>query len=327
MSIHILLECVGDPSSMLIRGGVPRSEIRVDPDAAGLPTSSLHESIRGARAVISPLTIRIDEAFLDAAGPGLGVVANYAVGVDNIDLEACRSRNVVVCNGPPPMIEPTADIAWFLLLGAARRTRAGIALAESGDWTGYAPGLLLGHRLVGGTILIVGAGRIGTAVARRAVGWEMEVLYTARSDKPALHEPPIGAARVALEEGLSRADAVVLTPSLNPSTHHLIDAQALERMKPDAVLVNVSRGPVVDEIALADALRNGRIFGAGLDVFEREPAIAPELRNAPNVLMLPHLGSATIEDRSDLTRLTVDNVLAVLAGRRPPFAVDSTPES
>ena len=322
MSIHILLECVGDPSSMLIREGVPPSEIRVDPDAASLPSSDLHESIRGAQAVISPLTIRIDDAFLEAAGPGLRVVANYAVGVDNIDLEACRARNVVVCNGPPPMVEPTADIAWFLLLGATRRVREGIALAESGDWTGYAPGLLLGHRLVGGTILVVGAGRIGAAVARRAVGWEMEVLYTARSDKPALHEPPIGASRVSLEEGLSRADAVVLTPSLNPSTHHLIDAEALDRMKSNAVLVNVSRGPVVDEVALAEALRRGRIFGAGLDVFEREPTIAPELLDAPNVLMLPHLGSATTEDRGDLTRLSVENVLAVLAGRRPPFAVD-----
>ena len=251
----------------------------------------------------------------------LKVVANYAVGVDNIDLEACAARGVAVCNGPPPMVEPTADIAWALLLATARRLREGIRVAESGDWTGYDSQLLLGHRLHGGTLLVVGAGRIGAAVARRAIGWNMRVLYTARTPKPALEASPISATKVALEDGLPLADAVVLTISLDHSTRHLIDAAALALMKPSSVLVNVSRGPVVDEIALANALSEKRILGAGLDVYEHEPKIEPRLLDCPNVMVLPHIGSATVEDRLDLTRLSVENILAVLSGRKPPHEI------
>ena len=321
MSIHVLLNCVGDPIPMFREAGFATEDVVVTPKATHLEIADLHQLIRGSTAILAPLTIKIDGAFLDAAGPMLKVVANYAVGVDNIDLEACAARGVAVCNGPPPMVEPTADIAWALLLATARRLREGIRVAESGDWTGYDSQLLLGHRLHGGTLLVVGAGRIGAAVARRAIGWNMRVLYTARTPKPALEASPISATKVALEDGLPLADAVVLTISLDHSTRHLIDAAALALMKPSSVLVNVSRGPVVDEIALANALSEKRILGAGLDVYEHEPKIEPRLLDCPNVMVLPHIGSATIEDRLDLTRLSVENILAVLTGRKPPHEV------
>jgi glyoxylate reductase len=327
VSVHVLLNCVGDPVQLLESGGIALADVTITPDAARHSIEDLHDLVRGATAVLTPLTIRVDEAFLDAAGPGLRVVANYAVGVDNIDLEACENRGVVVCNGPPPMVEPTADIAWALVLAAARRIREGISLAESGDWRGFDPHLLLGHRLTGGTLLVVGAGRIGAAVARRSIGWGMKVHYTARSEKPDLHEPPIAASRVTLEEGLRIADAVVLTPSLNSSTRHLMNERTIGIMKPEAVLVNVSRGPVVDESALAAALHAGRIHGAGLDVFEHEPSIHPSLLDAPNLTMLPHIGSATVEDRTELTRICIENIACVLDGSEPRFSVDTSPAS
>ena len=323
--IHVLLDCVGDPLPLLMQRGFRRSEITITPDAGSLPPARVRAIVRGATAVLSPLTITIDDAFLEAAGSSLRVIANYAVGVDNIDLVACHRRDVVVCNGPPPMVEPTADIAWALLLATTRRVRAGIALAESGSWAGYDPKLLLGHRLTGGTLLVVGAGRIGAAVARRSIGWDMQVLYTARSEKPDLHEPPIGASRVTLEAGLPLADAVVLTTSLNESTRHLMNARTIDLMKRTAVLVNVSRGPVVDEAALAAALHAGGIHGAGLDVFEHEPKIDPGLIDAGNVVLLPHIGSATIEDRTELTRICVDEIASVLEGSKPRFPVDTGP--
>jgi len=322
--IIVLLDCVGDAAAMfddaLQRAGL-RADVEIVPDAGGLDTGDLHARIRGAAALVTPLTLRVDADLLDAAGPGLKVVANYAVGFDNIDLAACATRSVTVCNGPPPMTEPTADIAWSLLLGAARRVREGLDLARSGEWAGYDARLLLGHRLVGGTLLVVGAGRIGAAVARRSLGWNMRILYTARTPKPDLEAAPYHAERTTLADGLPQADAVVITTAFTPETRHLIDGRALGRMKSTAVLVNVSRGPVVDEAALADALAAGTIFAAGLDVYEEEPTIHPRLLQLPNALLLPHLGSSTVEDRTDLTGICAENVAAVLAGGTPPFRV------
>lgn len=325
MRILILLDCVGDPrpafAARFAEAGLDDATVTIVPDAGRLSAHELQAAVAGASALVTPLTLDVDEALLDAAGSGLQVVANYAVGFDNIDLDACVRRDVTVCNGPPPMTEPTADLAWALLLGALRRVREGLDLATSGEWSGYDAHLLLGHRLVGGTLLVVGAGRIGSAVARRSLGWDMNVLYTARSDKPHLEAAPIGASRTTLEKGLPLADAVVVTTSLTTETRHLIDASALSRMKSTAVLVNVSRGPVVDENALADALADGTIFAAGLDVYEHEPRIHENLAARPNALLLPHIASATVEDREDLTGICAENVVAVLAGHAPPFAV------
>ena len=331
MRTLVLLDCVGDPrprfETAAARAGLDGCRIEVVPDAVDLSSEELGAKIAGASALITPLTLKVDDEILDAAGPNLQVVANYAVGHDNIDVAACADRGVTVCNGPPPMTEPTADLAWALLLGAIRRVREGLALATSGNWSGYDAGLLLGHRLNGGTLLIVGAGRIGSAVARRSLGWNMKVLYTARSAKPHLESEPIKGRRTTLEEGLPLADAVVVTTALTPQTRHLIDASALASMKRKAVLVNVSRGPVVDERALAGALATGGIFAAGLDVYENEPRIHPDLVDLPNALLLPHIASATVEDREDLTDICVENVISVLGGREPRFEVPPIRES
>ena len=327
MRVLILLDCVGDPvprfETAATRAGLGGLRVEVISNANDLSSAELEAKIAGASALITPLTLKVDAEILDAAGPNLMVVANYAVGYDNIDLAACTERGVTVCNGPPPMTEPTADLAWTLLLGAIRRVREGLSLATGGNWSGYDAGLLLGHRLTGGTLMIVGAGRIGSAVARRSLGWNMKVLYTARSAKPDLESKPISARRTTLEEGLPLADAVVVTTALTPETRHLIDASALAAMKKKAVLVNVSRGPVVDEGALAKALATGGIFAAGLDVYENEPRIHPDLVDLPNALLLPHIASATVEDREDLTDICVENVVSVLGGQEPRFKVPS----
>ena len=190
MRVLVLLDCVGDPHSRFesaaIGADLDDLQVEVVSNATDLPTRELEARIAGASALVTPLTLKVDEQLLDAVGSDLAVVANYAVGHDNIDVDACARRGVVVCNGPPPMTEPTADLAWTLLLGAIRRVREGLSLATGGDWSGYDARLLLGHRLIGGTLLIVGAGRIGSAVARRSLGWDMKVLYTARSAKPHL---------------------------------------------------------------------------------------------------------------------------------------------
>jgi glyoxylate reductase len=329
MRVLVLLDCVGDPrprfETAAGEAGLDGLRVEVIPNATELSRDDLASSVAGAEALVTPLTLKVDDRLLEAAGPALRVVANYAVGFDNIDVAACTRRNVTVCNGPPPMTEPTADLAWTLLLGAIRRVREGLSLATSGNWAGYDAGLLLGHRLIGGTLLVVGAGRIGSAVARRSLGWDMKVLYTARSTKPHLESDPIGATRTSLEEGLPLADAVVVTTALTPETRHLIDAAALAAMKRTAVLVNVSRGPVVDEAALAKALADGSIFAAGLDVYEHEPRIHADLVDLPNALLLPHIASATVEDRTDLTGICVENVVSVLAGREPRFSVSAPP--
>ena len=329
MRIVVLLDCVGEAGprfkASLAKAGFGEDDVFVDlvPDGGSRSKTELHQLIAGAVAIVTPLTLRVDAPLLDAAGPALKVVANYAVGFDNIDREACAEREVIVCNGPPPMTEPTADLAWALVLAAIRRLREGLDLTRSGDWKGHEPQMLLGHRLVGRNLLVVGAGRIGGAVARRSIGWEMKVSYTARRPKPHLEAPPISAVRTTLEEGLPNADVVVVTTSLTEETRHLIDARALERMKSSAVLVNVSRGPVVDESALASALADRRIFAAGLDVYEHEPRIHPDLVDLPNAILLPHVASATVEDRTDLTDICVANVVAVLSGENPPHPVDS----
>lgn len=323
--IVVLLECVGDPlprfEAALDAAGIDGASVEVVADAGTRSPDDLHAAVAGASALLTPLTIPVDAALLDAAGPGLRVVANYAVGFDNIDRTACAAREVVVCNGPPPMTEPTADVAWGLLLATIRRFQEGIDLVRTGTWGGYDAGLLLGHRLHRGTLLVVGAGRIGAAVARRSIGWEMEVLYTARSPKPGLEAAPISARRCELEDGLPVADAVVLTTALNEETRHLMDRRRLALMKPGSVLVNVSRGPVVDEQALAEALDAGRPMAAGLDVHEHEPRVHPALLDHPRAVLLPHIGSATHEDREDLTDICVTNIVETLAGRIAPFVV------
>ena len=301
----------GEPLERLAGAGL--TNVWVNPRDERLSRPQLLEAVGGAHAVIAtPADVRINAEFFDAAGSQLVIVSNYAVGVDNIDLDEARRRGITVGNTPDAVTEPTADCAWMLLLAAARRAREGLAIVRSGTWKGVKPLDPAGKRILGKTLLIIGAGRIGHAVARRAVGWNMTILYNARSRHPEFEDPPIGARRVDLDAGLAEADLVTVHTPLTDETRHLIDARRLGLMKPSAVLVNTSRGPIVDEAALAAALRDGAIFGAGLDVYENEPEVHPDLVDNERAFLLPHWGSTTDEDRAWMTALAVDNVIAAL---------------
>lgn len=285
------------------------------------PRRELLSRVRGAAAAVTLLTDRVDDEFLDAAGPGLRIVANYAVGYDNVDVEACSRRRVAVSNTPDVLTGATADHAFALLLAVARRLREGHALAASGTWRGWQPMQLLGRDVEGTTLGILGMGRIGGAVARRARGFDMRVLYHNRHRDPK-REEALGARYVQLDELLAESDVVSLHAPLNDQTRHLIDAAALARMKPTAILVNTSRGPLVDEAALVEALTAGRPWGAGLDVFEQEPAVHPGLRELPNVVLAPHTGSATERARTGMARLCAEAVVATLGGTLAPNLVN-----
>lgn len=274
----------------------------------------LLRAVAGRAALLCLLTERIDAGVLDAAGPGLKVVANLAVGYDNVDVAAAAERGVVVTNTPGVLTEATADLTWALLLAAARRVVEGDARMRRGRWAGWSPTELLGAPVHGATIGIVGLGTIGAAVARRARGFGMTVLYHNRGVNEAA-ERELGARRVPLDELWGRADVVSLHAPLNEASRHLVDTAALARMKPTAILVNTARGALVDEAALVVALREGAIAAAGLDVYEREPRLAGGLAELPNVVLAPHVGSATTQARSAMVRLCCENILAVLGGR------------
>ncbi len=276
--------------------------------------------VPGAAGLIAMLSEKIDAQVLEAAGPSLKVVANFAVGFDNIDLAACRQRGVRVTNTPGVLTDATADLAWALILSAARRVVEGDRLVRSGQWTGWAPMQLLGLQLTGSTLGIVGAGRIGTAVALRSQGFGMRVLYTDSQVNPEL-ESRLGAQRVELRQLLASADVVSLHVPLTPQSRHLIGSAELQLMKPTAILINTARGPVIDEAALVTALRERRIAAAGLDVYEHEPRLTPGLSELPNVVLLPHLGSAATATRQKMSQMVAENVIAVLRGQEPPNPV------
>ncbi|HYF13565.1 MAG TPA: D-glycerate dehydrogenase [Phycisphaerales bacterium] len=288
------------------------------------PRADVLEAVRGATAVVTMYSDKVDAEFLDAAGPSLRVVSNFAVGFENIDLALCASRGVVVTNTPDAVTEGTADLAWLLVMAVARRLIEADRYARSPEYP--ARGHLgmtefLGKDLTGRTLCIVGAGRIGRAVAVRSLAWGMRVLYVARSTHMDFELAPIAASRVTLGEGLARADVVSVHTPLTPETRGLIDARAIALMKPDAILVNTARGPVVDEQALADALARGHLWGAGLDVYEREPVVNPALIPMTNVVLTPHIGSALTRFRREMSRICSENIAAVLAGREPPNRV------
>ncbi len=292
------------------------ADIEIDMRAADDPIDreGLLAGATGADAVITLLTDRVDAAFLSAAGDRLRIVANYAVGYDNIDLAACTRRGVAVANTPDVLTEATADQAFALLLSVARRVREGHELVASGAWTGWEPLQLLGRDVGGATLGIVGMGRIGRAVARRARGFGMNVLYHNRHRDPET-ERELGPRYVDLGELVAASDFISLHAPLTEATRHLIDAAALARMKPTAILINTARGPVVDEAALANALRRGALGGAGLDVFEHEPQVHAGLMELDNVVLTPHTGSATESARTAMARLASEAVVAALAGR------------
>jgi glyoxylate reductase len=318
-------------SRVVVTGRVPdaaieklRAEHEVDawPGPESIGREELLRRVADADAVVSLLTERIDSQLLDAAGPQLKVVANVAVGHDNIDVPACTRRGVVATNTPGVLTDATADIALALILMATRRLGEGEQLIRSGQAWKWGMFFLLGSSLQGKTLGVVGMGGIGQATARRAKAFGMQIVYQSRSEINPAIAAELGARRVDLNELLTVSDIVSLHCPYGPATHHLIGAEQVAAMKSSAYLVNTARGPIVDEAALASALREGRIAGAGLDVYEHEPLVHPALLELENVVLLPHLGSATVETRTAMAMLAADNALAVLRGERPPAPIN-----
>jgi len=300
-----------------------RSRAAVDVHEADKPLerSELLARLRGRQGLVCLITDTIDVPLLDAC-PGLKVVSNVAVGFNNIDVAAATQRGVVVTNTPDVLTETTADFAWTLLMATARRLVEADRYVREGRFTQWEFMLLLGGDIHGKTLGIVGFGRIGREMARRALGFNMRVLYQDAVAADAATEKELRATRVDTATLLRESDFVTLHTPLLPETQHLINAQSLRTMKKTAYLVNASRGPVVDEAALAQALKEGRIAGAGIDVFEREPEVHPALIGLPNVVLAPHIASASSVTRVKMAMLAVDNCLAVLEGRTPPTPVN-----
>ena len=274
--------------------------------------------VEGADAILSLLTERIDAELLDAAGPQVKVVSNVAVGFNNIDIAACRARNVVATNTPGVLTEATADIAMALILMSTRRLAEGERVIRSEQAWQWGMFYLLGTSIQGRRLGVVGMGQIGAALARRARAFGMTIAYSNRSEIAPELAAELDCVRLSMDELLATSDVVSLHCPYSEATHHLIDEPALAMMKPTAYMINTARGPVVDEEALADALRSGQIAGAGLDVFEREPTVHPDLLGLDNAVLLPHLGSATIETRTAMAVLAAQNALAVLRGEPAP---------
>jgi glyoxylate reductase len=280
----------------------------------------LLEAVRGAAGILPTVTETVDAELMDAAGEDLRVVANMAVGYDNVAVEAATERGVVVTNTPEVLYETTADTAFMLLLAAARRLGEAERLLRSGGWDAWGPMQLTGPDVWGKKLGVVGFGRIGQAVARRASGFDMDLVYHDQYRNESA-EKETGARYLELDELLETADFISVHTPLTPETTHLIGPEELDLMRPTAILVNSSRGPVVDEAALADALEEGSIFAAGLDVYEEEPEVHPKLLELENVVLAPHIGSASIETRDRMAALAAENLVAVLRGEEPKTPV------
>jgi glyoxylate reductase len=316
------------PEKVLVTREIPDAGLRLlrDFDVSVLherppERDELLEAVRGAAGILPTVTEKMDAEIMDAAGDGLKVIANMAVGYDNVDVEAATERGVVVTNTPEVLNETTADTAFMLLLAAARRLGEAERLLRSGGWDAWGPMQLTGPDVWGKKLGVVGFGRIGQAVARRARGFDMEILYhdQYRNEEA---EQELGARYLDLNELLRACDFISVHTPLTDETHHLIGATELDRMKPETVLVNTSRGPVVDEASLADALAEDRIFAAGLDVYEEEPEVHPRLLELENVVLAPHIGSASVETRDKMAVLAAENIVAVLSGEEPKTPVN-----
>jgi|tagenome__1003787_1003787.scaffolds.fasta_scaffold20968992_4 glyoxylate reductase len=310
---------IPEPAVELLREA---GDVWVSPDDRPLETNELHEAVKGADIAVTLLHDKVDDAFLDAAGDQLRAVCNVAVGFDNIDVPAATKRGVLVTNTPGVLTEATADLAMTLILAVTRRIGEGERLLRNREKWSWHMFMLLGNGLQEKTLGVVGMGAIGQSVARRAKAFGMDIVYSDARPASDEIERELGARRVELDELLRTADVVTVHAPLMDETRHLIDADALAQMKETAYLVNSARGPIVDEAALVDALKAGKIAGAGLDVFENEPDVHPGLLDLDNVVILPHLGSATIETRTAMGVLAAKNAIAVLNGEQPPTPVN-----
>ena len=298
------------PSSVLEKLGAV-ADVDLYTGESAIPPAELRARVADKDALVCLLTDTVDRTVLDAA-PALKVIANVAVGYNNIDLAYARSRGIVVTNTPDVLTESVADFTWSLILAITRRLSEGERLVRRGEWKGWALDLLLGTELRGKQLGLVGVGRIGRAVAARAAAFGMRVAYLSRRE---IDLP--GAEAMTLDRLLLTSDVVSLHVPLTPETRHLIDKRALTRMKRSAYLINTARGPVVDEASLAWALQHHLLAGAALDVYEHEPVVHPDLLSLENVLLVPHLASGTTETRTAMADLAAENVLAVLDGRPP----------
>jgi len=294
-----------------------RCDMTLYPEDRPIPRDRLLKEAVGKAGLLTLLTERVDEELLDAAGPSLRVVSNFAVGFDNVDVEACTRRGVLVTNTPDVLTDATADLTWALILAASRRVAEGDRMVRSGRPWAWSPDFMLGREVTGKTLGLVGYGRIGQAVAARAGPFGMRVVYNSRVPRPDLPGRHHG-----FEELLEQADVISVHVPLNERTRHMFGAKEFKAMQPTTVFVNTSRGPVVDETALAEALETGEIFAAGLDVYEDEPKVHPRLLALENVVLAPHLGSATVETRIAMAVLAAENLVDALEGREPRAVVN-----
>lgn len=291
-------------------------------DDAAMSRDDLIAAARGADILVPTLSERIDAEFLAAAGERLKLIANYGAGIDHIDVLAARRAGVLVSNTPGVSAEDTADITMGLILSVSRRMPEGMRVMQEGNWGGWSPSALLGARLTGKRLGILGLGRIGQAVARRAQAFGMQIHYHNRKRlRPEVEEPLDATFWESLDQMVARMDVISINCPHTPSTFHLMNARRLKLMKPGAVIVNTSRGEVIDENALTRGLRAGEIGGAGLDVFERGHEVNPRLRELPNVVLLPHMGSATLEGRIEMGEKVILNIKTFADGHRPPDQV------
>jgi glyoxylate reductase len=291
-------------------------EVEANEEDHPIERQRLLRSIGDKDGLLCMITDTIDVELLDKA-PRLKVVANCGVGFNNVDLKATTQRSIIVCNTPGVLTDATADTAFALIMATARRVVEGDKLTRRGEFRFWAPFHFLGHEVTGKVLGIIGMGRIGQALAKRAAGFDMKVIYFDSSRLDPEKEKSLGIKSVSMETLISTADVISLHVPLTEETRHLINRETLEKMKPTSYLINTSRGPVVDEVALVEALRANKISGAGLDVYENEPELAPGLKELDNVVLLPHVGSATLETRTKMTSLAAENLLAGLRGDRP----------
>jgi glyoxylate reductase len=317
-------------AKVVVTGKIPavalerlRAEHTVDAweDESPIARDELLKRVAGADSIVSLLTEKIDAELLDAAGKQLRSVSNVAVGYNNIDVPACRERNVLVTNTPGVLTDATADIAMALILMSTRRLAEGERVIRAQQPWQWGMFYMLGSSIQGSQLGIVGMGQIGAAVARRARAFGMTIAYTKRSPLDAETAKELNATHMELDELLTTSDVVSLHCPYSPETHHLMNASTIGKMKKSAYLINTARGPVVDEEALATALQQGKIAGAGLDVFEKEPTVHQALIGLDNAVLIPHLGSATVETRTAMANLAVTNALAVLSGKTAPNLV------
>jgi len=296
-------------------------DVEINLEDRVLSHEELAEKVRGKNGVICLLTDIIDDEIFQAAGSQCKIFANYAVGYNNIDVQSATRRKIVITNTPGVLTDATADLAWALLFSVARRIVEADRFTREGKFKGWSPELFLGQEITGKTIGVIGAGRIGVNFAKKAKCFSMTILY---HDVKRIYEleHDAGAKFVDMETLLKESDFISIHVPLLPETRHLIGYREFSLMKPNAIVINTSRGPVVDEKALVDALKNKKIWGAGLDVYENEPEIEPDLLKFPNVVLLPHIASATFETRSKMALMAVENILAFFSGKIPPNIVN-----